>query len=982
MLAMRGSSRLLFAVLALVAATPAPAEVLRPGQRVSTVAGPPRKYEFLVEAGECAAFSLDQGTNDLAVTIEGEGGSVEWDGFDYDVEPIVFCPAVAGAYTVTVRLLVTEGDPEFTLSFDWLGRAEPSIETRAEALRRLTGAKARADDRDPASLLADASRALDLFASVSDARGAVAASIRSGDALYALGRRGDARDAYRAAILSARSIPEPHLLAEGLTSAGLCSHELGDMDAASRDLDEAIDLWKLSGGPRKGLAAARNNRSLILGQAGEFRRAAAEYLELEAIFESIGDVESQAVSLSNLGLAYARLGDTQQARRTLDQAVALFRKIGKPFRLARALINRGYAFRLAGDLPEAARSAEESVQLIGPDGPSPLRADALFNLGAVRAAQRRPAEAFGSQLEALGLYRADDDARGIAGALANLGALDGELGRWESGIARLDESRSIYERLHMPDGVAAVCWQTARIYRGRRELAAALDQLQRAIDIVESLRTRVSGDHFRISFLAARRHYFEDYIDVAMQMRDGSGKFERIAFDVFERARARGLLDLVSIPRDAVRRGIPPDLEVQREYLQALLDYRAGSATGILRDRNAPPALAERARSDLESAEQAYAEIEAEIEERNPAYAAMARPRPLKSDQIQLDLGPRTELIAIWPGAERSYAWTISRDSFESHELPAAAEIEERAARAVAFAPGKWADAEAARAWLSRELLVPALRGRRFDRLVLIVSGALEQTPFAALPDPYAVPKSRPLGVTREIIYAPSASVVIALRAALETRTRPPFRLAVFADPDFRGHQPALARLMHTRILARSLLRYGREPDILIRLQEQAVKSNLVGAALRDYRMILIASHIEFNEAAPELSAIVLSGADEHGQAVDPLVRPPDIYQTELRAELAAIIGCRSGSGARAWGEGVLGFARAFQYAGAKNVLATLWDVEEKPVTEMMRVFFHEMLNGAGQSPAAALRVAQDRMRGRSADPYFFAALKLYGDWR
>ncbi len=984
---MRGIPLFLFCGMALAGGAPAAPQLLEPGQRVAGAAGGRHVYAFDAGAGQCACFSLDQGANDLVASVGlPNGGGVDFDGFDFDVEPIVFCASAPGTYNVSVRFISTEGNPAFTLTFDALRRAEPRVQIRSEALRHLTLAKPRDQNPDLPALLTHASEAFELFSRLPDARGAASASIRKGDLLYRLGRRSEAREAYRAAIEPARSAPDPHLLAAALTNSGLCSHELGEMEPATAYLEEAIGVWKQTGGPRKGLAAARNNRALVLSQAGEFRKAVGEYLEVEVVFEAIGDRESQAVAISNLGLAYARLGENGQACRSMDRAVALFREIHDPVALARALINRGYVYRLADDITVAAGSAQESVELLGPKGNPLLRADALFNLGSIRSRQGRLDEALSLQTQALELYRADKDMRGIASTLAAKGALDGELGRPEIGLRSLDEARIIYERLRIPDGAAAAWWQTAQIYRRQRNFAAAVAALDRAIEIVDSLRTRISGDHFRISFLASKRQFFDQYIEVAMQVRDDSpARFEKMAFDALERARARGLLDLVSLSREKIRSGLPPDLIFKRDKLQELVDYRATRASNILGARTPPPPeVAERARRDLEAAEEAYAEVEAEIEELSPAYAAATRPRPLKVDQIQPDLDDRTVLIAFWLGSERSYAWTVSHDSFQSHELPPAAEIDRRAVVASPVGPGRHREAEAARAWLSRELLEPLLRGRHFDKLVLLVSGSLEQTPFAALADPFSTPQGLPLGVTHEITYAPSASVVIALRAARKDRPRPPFRLAMFGDPVFGGPGTHLPRLLHTRKLGKDLASYGRSPDISIRLGEQATKANLTSATLRQYRMLLIASHIEFNQVDSQLSAIVLSGTDEQGRPVDHLVHALDVYnQVDLAADLAAIIGCRSGVGRGVWGEGALGFARAFQYAGARNVLATLWDVEEKPAMELTEVYFREMLGGTRRTPAAALRAAQaDMYRRGKRDPYYFASLKLYGDWR
>jgi CHAT domain-containing protein len=67
---------------------------------------------------------------------------------------------------------------------------------------------------------------------------------------------------------------------------------------------------------------------------------------------------------------------------------------------------------------------------------------------------------------------------------------------------------------------------------------------------------------------------------------------------------------------------------------------------------------------------------------------------------------------------------------------------------------------------------------------------------------------------------------------------------------------------------------------------------------------------------------------------------------------------CETGLGEVAGGEGVLGLQRAFQVAGARNVVASLWHVDDQATAALMRVFYHKLWVEE-KSPLAALREAQ-----------------------
>ena len=107
---------------------------------------------------------------------------------------------------------------------------------------------------------------------------------------------------------------------------------------------------------------------------------------------------------------------------------------------------------------------------------------------------------------------------------------------------------------------------------------------------------------------------------------------------------------------------------------------------------------------------------------------------------------------------------------------------------------------------------------------------------------------------------------------------------------------------------------------------------------------------------------------------------------------------CETGLGEVAGGEGILGLQRAFQTAGAKSVVATLWQVRDDAARSLM-IDFYDNLWRKKMSKAEALRQAQLTMlregvkRGLGSDdqpadakrrlpPYYWAGFVLSGDWR
>ena len=98
-----------------------------------------------------------------------------------------------------------------------------------------------------------------------------------------------------------------------------------------------------------------------------------------------------------------------------------------------------------------------------------------------------------------------------------------------------------------------------------------------------------------------------------------------------------------------------------------------------------------------------------------------------------------------------------------------------------------------------------------------------------------------------------------------------------------------------------------------------------------------------------------------------------------LTAELVTISACRSAGAKTYAGEGPVGFAWAFLRAGARNVIAGLWDVNDRSTAQLMSGLYAEIARGS--TPADALRAAKlslVRGGGSYAKPYYWAPFQVY----
>jgi CHAT domain-containing protein len=136
------------------------------------------------------------------------------------------------------------------------------------------------------------------------------------------------------------------------------------------------------------------------------------------------------------------------------------------------------------------------------------------------------------------------------------------------------------------------------------------------------------------------------------------------------------------------------------------------------------------------------------------------------------------------------------------------------------------------------------------------------------------------------------------------------------------------------------------------------------------------------DEHIPLNSAIVLSVPEHSSQASENgLLQAWEILErVRWNADLVVLSSCQSALGKEFAGEGLLGLTRAVQFAGARSVIASLWDADDRQTALFMKRLYTELR--AGKTNDESLRAAQIAMLRSGAAPFYWAAFTLNGDWR
>jgi len=789
----------------------------------------------------------------------------------------------------------------------------------------------------------------------------------------------------RSLAIRERLSPDSLLVAATLSNLGIVQWYRGELSAALNSHNRALTIQERLAPDSIALAGTLTNLGIVAKEQGDVAAALTYYRRSLAIRERLAPNSlAVAASLNNLGSLARQQKDYSAAHDYLVRALAIKERLApNSLDVASTLTNLGTVAYSRRVLDEAEDYLTRSLQIQHRLAPNSTEtANTLIDLGQV-------AEARGNTKSAQEFYqRSFDiwdsvapnslDMTGILNVLGNLA---------------LDEQR----------------------------VADALPLFTRSVDIVESQRQQVRSTESRALLLAQHAGSYSGLLQTQIALKDSAG-----ALATAERARARSLLELLAEAGAELRQSADPELLAEERRLQRTLNSKADQQTRLLSGQHTKE-QADAARKELDALLVEYKEVQGRIRIKSPRYAALTQPQPLGLKEIQQQLDAQSLLLEYALSDEKSYLFAVTPTSIKSFELPGREAIDKAARLVYELLQSRQArrgetqkerqsrlaaaDAAypAAAAALSRMVLGPVASELTGQRLLIVADGALQYVPFGALPAPRnstASAASAPLVVEHEIVSLPSVSVLAVLRREAAGRRPAERSVAVVADPVFDSEDPRLklAAAQQPTPVARppwligdrgtlSRLPFTREEaDAIVALAPsastkaidfRASRATVMGSELSRYRIIHLATHGFLNTEHPELSGIVLSLVDENGKSQDGFLRLHEVYNLNWPAELVVLSACQTALGKEIKGEGLVGLTRGFMYAGAKRVMASLWNINDGATAEFMRRFYQNLLVKK-LSPATALRATQIEMWKRSTtrSPFYWAAFVLQGEWR
>ena len=922
-----------------------------------------------------------------------------------------------GALARAIALVGDEGKPRDEL----LSHAETSLalwrrlgDRRYEAMTLTVLGASSASRGEHSQAISSYEQALELWRDVADRGATASVLVALGAEHYVLRHVAAASACYQEALELERELGDRRGEADVLTNFAMLHDVIGEKQKALEEYERALPLMEAVRS-RVGQLRTLNNLGRLLDIQGESQKALARYREALRICRSLEGRPGEPVLLRSLGRLYCELGDDAEGLADLDEALRFFTAKKDERNEAVTLLYIGSARLKRGEYEKAAEVFRTALLLLRQKEDPASAVAALDQLGEATRLLGRPEEAIARFQEALPLARSVNDPFREGAILTHLGEALAAQGRTEEALTHLEESLRLRTSVRDDAGAAETRFAIARIESSRGELDKARLQMNATLDLVERLRTEVGGDELRTSFFATMQRYYAFAVDLLARSDRESPRegFDRRAFETLERERARSLLDLLAESSDLLQSGIDPSLLKRSSALRKRLTILTARRLTLRESSHAsPPAKAE----EIEALRAEHEAVRDAMIRGGTRYGALARRAPLGLDEAQGLLDPGDLLVEYALGDERSWVFILTARTLAVRELAPRGVIEAAARRASASLgvrdspPGLRDDASVA---LSRLVLEPITDLLEPTRLAIVAEGALLSVPFAALPDPSDRAGGSPLVLRHEVVGLPSASSLTFLRA--QASRSPSKTLAVLADPVFAPDDPRvivrradasersanrspsnpidpssmpdigpLPRLPFSRREARSLLALVPSGQRRAAFDFDANLETATDGSLADYRIVHFATHGILNGARPELSGILLSSVTPSGETRSGFLSALDVFGLRLNADLVTVSACRSALGKEVAGEGMVGLARAFFFAGASRVLASLWSVDDAATFALMERFYRGMLGPQHLSAAAALRAAQVSLsrEKRWHLPYYWGGFVLQGEPR
>jgi CHAT domain-containing protein len=399
------------------------------------------------------------------------------------------------------------------------------------------------------------------------------------------------------------------------------------------------------------------------------------------------------------------------------------------------------------------------------------------------------------------------------------------------------------------------------------------------------------------------------------------------------------------------------------------------------------------AEAALRAAEATYEQAAAAIAARSDQLTSLipGRQQVPQLAEVQALLDTDTTLLSYWTLEDKTLAFIITAKDAAIVELPG---VTAQTVLTMTESLYQWRNPDnpypLPLRQLYQALIAPLADKLKTPHLAIIPHQSLHYVPFAALVD--EAHNKQYLGEQYTLSVLPSASILRFLKQnAASAQTNRAGSAIVFGDP--ASNEPALPRLFNAASEANAVAALLNT----VALTDTAASEPTLWQAAQGARIVHLAAHGAYNQANALYSAIYLAptaaitpthSLSTTGElpsvntTLDGHLETHEIFGLPLEGnDIVVLSACQTNIGNLSRGDDIVGLTRAFFFAGAPTVIASLWNVDDAATETLMVAFYRHWLE-EGMSKAAALQAAQADVRSDSrwVSPFYWAGFVLNGD--
>lgn len=512
-------------------------------------------------------------------------------------------------------------------------------------------------------------------------------------------------------------------------------------------------------------------------------------------------------------------------------------------------------------------------------------------------------------------------------------------------------------------------WQSltlyAEMYEGLNQLETALKHYQNAITLFEKRRQLIIRDELKVAlsgekdsqdlYFQATRCAIKLYKKAARTGNPIQTKFyTELLFNFAEHGKARALLDLIA---NTITTSSKSENQIIGKWRQLnsksmiwnrLLAQVQGAKAP---DKNHIIYL----KQQIDKNESELQRIEKEIENISPNFYQLINPNAkiISLKDVSALLSNKTAIFQYYYLEEEFLAWAITNQGI-TKTIMEKIDTRELSKKISDFHTActnqkNWEHLES---YLTDNFLnkfADILNEK--ENLIIIPFGSSHILPFHVLKW-----KNKHLIETHTISYLPSASALQFLRYKDDVIQHR--RILAIGNPKNMVYYPSFSAqpenmvpLPAAQIEASFVTKLFPKSKGL--LYDNATKENIL-KYIEEYPLVHFATHGHLSQESPLLSSILLANGES--------LNVYELMSLQLNTELVVLSACKTGLGETTRGDDVLGLTRGLLGAGARNVVVSLWQVNDIPTSLLMGQFYNQL--HSGKTPAVALQIAQNYILG------------------